>query len=85
MGWTTAYLVIAILAGILGIWNLARQRNIFLSITGILWFLVVLFVHYVPSVYNYVLISGIPEVGVLLTYVLVPVFLILAFFTGNRR
>ncbi len=85
MGWNTAYLVISIIAGVLGIWNLARQRNVFLAITGIFWFLVVLFQFYVPRVYNYVLISGLPEVGILLTFVLVPVFLILAFFASNRR
>ena len=47
MGWSTVYLILAIIAAILGIWNLARQRNVFLSLTGILWFLIVLFKLYV--------------------------------------
>jgi hypothetical protein len=86
MGWNTLYLVIAIIAGILGIWNLARQRSIFLSLTGILWFLVVLFQLYVPKVYGYHIAEGMPELGSLILYVVVPVFLILAFFTTvNRR
>jgi hypothetical protein len=85
MGWNTVYLVIAIIVGILGIWNLARQRNIFLSIAGILWFLVVLFRFYVPKVYDYVLISGLPVAGELALFVLVPVFVLLAFFSGYRR
>jgi len=85
MGWSTVYLVISIIAAILGIWNLARQRNVFLSLTSILWFLIVLFMQYIPKVYNYVLISGVPEVGPLLLLVVMPIFLILAFFAGGRR
>jgi hypothetical protein len=85
MGWSTVYFVIAVIAGILGIWNLARQRNVFLAIAGILWFLIVLFENYVPKVYRYVLVSGVPEIGSLLLYILIPVFIILAYFTGGRR
>ncbi|HUI73234.1 MAG TPA: hypothetical protein VL354_22120 [Spirochaetia bacterium] len=85
MGWSTVYLILAIIAAILGIWNLARQRNVFLSLTGILWFLIVLFMQYIPKVYNYSLISGLPEVGPLLLLVLMPIFVILAFFAGGRR
>jgi len=85
MGWSTVYLILAIIAAILGIWNLARQRNVFLSLTGILWFLIVLFRQYIPSVYNYNLISGLPVVGELLLLVLMPIFVILAFFAGGRR
>jgi hypothetical protein len=85
MGWSTVYLVISIIAGILGIWNLARQRNVFLSLTGILWFLVVLFSQYIKQIYDYRIAEGVPEIGNLVLFILVPVFLILAFFTGNRR
>jgi hypothetical protein len=85
MGWNTAFLVLGILAGILGIWNLARQRNIFLALTGILWFLVVLFRNYIPRLYNYELASGVPVVGDLVLFLLIPIFIILAFFTSYRR
>jgi hypothetical protein len=86
MGWNTLYLVIAVVAGIIGIWNLARQRSIFLSLTGILWFLIVLFELYIPRVYNYHMAEGMPGLGSLILYVVVPIFLILAFFTTvNRR
>ncbi len=85
MGWSTVYLVLAIIAAILGIWNLARQRNVFLSLSGILWFLIVLFKQYIPRVYEYNLISGLPVVGDLLLLVLLPIFMILAFFAGGRR
>jgi hypothetical protein len=61
------------------------QRNIFLSLTGILWFLIVLFMRYIPNVYNYNLISGLPVVGELLLLVILPIFVILAFFAGGRR
>jgi hypothetical protein len=85
MGWSTVYLILAILIGILGIWNLARQRSIFLSLTGIVWFLIVLFQLYVPKVSQYRIASGVPEVGSLALYLLVPVLLVFAFFTNQRR
>lgn len=85
MGWSTVYLILAILAGIFGIWNLARQRSVFLSLTGILWFLLVLFNQYIPKVYNYQIASGMPGVGTVVTYVVIPVFLVLAFLTPQRR
>jgi hypothetical protein len=40
---------------------------------------------YVPKVYNYNLISGLPVIGELLLLVIMPIFLILAFFAGGRR
>lgn len=85
MVWSTVYLVIAIIAGIVGIWNLARQRSIFLSLTGILWFLVVLFQWFVPKVYDYRIAENIPAVGTLVLYVVIPIFLILAFLTTYSR
>jgi len=85
MGWSTVYLIIAILAGLIGIWNLARQRNVFLSLTGILWFLLVLFELYVPKVYDYKIASGLPGTGTLVLFVVIPVFVMLAFFTQGRR
>jgi hypothetical protein len=85
MGWSTLYLVVAILAGIIGIWNLARQRNIFLALTGILWFLVVLFEQYIPRVYSYHIATGLPAVGTIFLYVFIPIFIILAFFTNATR
>jgi hypothetical protein len=85
MGWSTVYLIIAIIAGILGIWNLARQRSIFLALTGILWFLVILFQSYIPRVYEMHLVAGIPSVGALFLYVVIPLFIILAFFARGRR
>ncbi len=85
MGWSTVYLILAILAGIVGIWNLARQRNVFLSLTGIVWFLLVLFQFYIPSVYGYRFTSSMPEIGTLVLYVLIPVFLVLSYFTQTRK
>jgi hypothetical protein len=85
MGWYTVYLVISIIIGILGIWNLARQRNVFLAIAGVFWFLVVLFRFFVGNIYNYVLISGIPVIGELALFVVIPIFLFLAYFSTYRR
>ena len=84
MGWGTAFFIISIVAGILGIWNLALRRNVFLCLTGILWFFILLFERYIPQVYRFRIITGIPEVGTLLLYVVLPVFVILAFFTNRR-
>jgi hypothetical protein len=87
MGWSTLYLVIAIIAGIIGIWNLARQKAIFLALTGIFWFLIVLFERYIPKVYGYRIAEGVPVLGTLFLYIVIPIFLIFAFFTSynNRR
>lgn len=87
-GWEIVFLVIGCLMGVLGLWNLARQRNVFLAITGLLWFLVVLFKFVVRSnVYGYQLFpnSSVPVVGDLVLFILVPVMLVFAFFSSNRR
>jgi hypothetical protein len=85
MGWSTLFFIIAVIVGIIGIWNLARQRSIFLSLAGILWFLIVLFERYIPSVYTYRIAEGVPGLGTLFLYVAVPVFLVIAFFTASSR
>jgi hypothetical protein len=88
-GWEIVFLVIGCLMGVLGLWNLARQRNVFLAITGLLWFLVVLFKYVVnpERVFNYQLFPGssVPVVGDLVLFILVPVMLVFAFFSSNRR
>ncbi len=84
MGWGTAFFIISIASGVLGIWNLALRRNVFLCLTGILWFFIVLFERYIPQVSRFRIITGIPEVGTLLLYVVLPLFVILAFFTNRR-
>ncbi len=86
MGWNTLFFIIGILFGVIGIWNLARQRNVFLSLSGILWFLVMLFQQYVPGVYDYRIAEGVPVLGQLVLYLVIPVFLIISFFSAaNRR
>jgi hypothetical protein len=86
MGWSTVYLIIAILAGIVGIWHLAQQRHVFLSLAGIFWFLVVLFEQHIPKVYNFRIAAGMPVLGALFLFIVIPLFILLAFFTsGGRR
>ena len=85
MAWSTVYLVLAIIVAVLGIWNIARRRSIFLSLIGIVWFVVVLFERWVPEAYAYVIVRGIPSVGNLLLYLVIPLLLVVAFFTGSRR
>ena len=85
MAWSTIYLVLAILVAILGIWNIARRRSLFLSFIGILWFVFVLFERYVPTAFNFVVLRGLPDVGDIIQYLLIPLLLVIAFFTGIRR
>jgi hypothetical protein len=83
MSWNTIFLILAIIVAVLGIWNLARKRTVFVSLIGIVWFIFVLFRNFVPDAYNYLVVSGL-TVGDILEYLVVPVFLIIAFLTPNR-
>ena len=85
MQWGTIYLILAILAGGFGIWKIARGRNVFLGLLGILWFLIILFKFYVPDLFDMRLIKGIPTLGRLLEYLLVPIFLLIAYPNSGRR
>jgi hypothetical protein len=85
MGWSTVYLVIAIVVGIVGIWNLARQRGVLLSLTGILWFLVILFKLYIPKIYDFRITDGMPATGDLVLFGLIPILVIFALLTPARR
>ncbi len=85
MQWATIYLIFAILTGGLGIWKIARGRNTFLGLLGILWFLIILFKFYVPDLFNMSLIRGIPTLGRLLEYLVLPVFLLLSYINTRRR
>ena len=85
MAWSTIYLVLAIVVAVLGIWNIARRRSVFLSLIGIVWFVFVLFERWVPDAYRFVIVRGMPSVGNLLLYLVIPLLLVVAFFTGSRR
>jgi hypothetical protein len=85
MSWNIVYLVIAIVVGIVGIWNLARQRGPLLALTGILWFLVILFKLYIPKIYELHIADGVPVIGDLVLYGLIPIFLVFALLTPTRR
>jgi hypothetical protein len=85
MSWETVYLIIAIVVGILGIWNLARQRNAFVAAVGLLWFLAILFKFFVGDVYNFVLIDGIPSIGNLVMFVIIPALVFFALLSRDRR
>ena len=85
MTWNIVYLIIAIVVGIIGIWNLARQRGPLLSLTGILWFLVILFKLYIAKIYDVRIADGIPVIGDLVLYGLIPLLLIFALLTPSRK
>jgi hypothetical protein len=85
MAWSIIYFIIAIAAAVVGIWNLAQRKFVFLSIVCLLFFLVVLFSYIVRiGVISFVLIPG-TTVGELVVYGVIPIFIILAFFTRNSR
>ena len=85
MQWSTIYLILAILAGGLGTWKLARNRNPFLGLIGILWFLIVLFKFYITGLFGFVVIRGIPTLGSLMEYALLPILLLFAYFYNRSR
>lgn len=86
MSWDLAYFVIAVVCGLFGIWFLGRRRNFFTSMMGIFWFLAVLFKQYLPRVWAFEFLRGVPPVGTLILYVIIPVFLVISFFSaGSRR
>ncbi len=83
--WDIIYFIIGIVLAVVGIWNLAQRRFIFLSIVSLLFFLVALFTFIVKiGIIDFVLIPG-TTVGSLVIYGVIPIFLILAFFTRSSR
>jgi hypothetical protein len=85
VAWNIIYFIVAIATAVVGIWNLAQRRFIFLSIVCLLFFLVALFSFIVPiGVIDFVLIPG-TTVGNLALFGVIPIFIILAFFTRNSR
>jgi len=85
VNWTLAYFIIAVACGLFGIWFLGRRRNFFTSLMGIFWFLAVLFQQYLPRVSSFQFVKGVPAVGTLLLYVIIPICLVLSFFAGGNR
>jgi hypothetical protein len=83
MSWTLLYLILGILVAVLGIWNLARGTNLFLSLLGIFWFAVILLRFYVTQI-NVTIVPQMTLAG-LLEYLALPLVLILAFFTYKSR
>ena len=83
--WDIIYFIIGIVLAVVGIWNLAQRRFVFLSIVSLLYFLVVLFTFVVRiGIISFTLIPG-TTVGNLALFGAIPIFLILAFFTRGSR
>lgn len=85
MEWRIIYLIIGIVTLIFGIWNLAQKKGFYLPIAGIFWFCVILFRFFVSDIYDFVIIKGMPSLGNLLLYVVMPALLILAFLTSRSH
>jgi hypothetical protein len=77
MSWKYVYLIIAIATLVAAIWRGSRGSRLLLPALGILWFIVVLFLYFIPDAYNLVLIGGVPSLGRLIHYVAVPVLIVL--------
>jgi hypothetical protein len=81
MAWSVVFLIGGIATLVLGVFSLVQRRQTFLGIAGIIWFCIVLFSQYIPAVYKFPIIQGVPVLGELLLFLALPVFLILAFFS----
>lgn len=85
MAWNITYFVISIIAAVIGVWNLAQKRFVFLSIACFVWFLIVLFTFIIPTnVMGFELIPG-ATVGSLATYIIMPILIVLAFFSRRTN
>ncbi len=85
MSWSIVYLLLAITCVIGAVWRAARGGNLFLVLTGFVLFFSFLFRFYVPSLNNLRMVDGLPTLGSLLEYVLLPGFLALALFSVRTR
>lgn len=85
MSWKYVYLIISVATLVAAIWRTSRGSRLLLPALGILWFLVVLFLYFIPDAYNLVLINGVPSLGRLIHYVAVPVLIVLLLLFGKRR
>jgi len=85
MSWKLLYLLIGIVTFLAGIWRITRRGTLFPGLAGVLWFFIILFLFYLPEVYNFVLIKGVPSFGRLLNYILLPLFLIFGFIELRQR
>lgn len=85
MSWKLLYLIISILCLIAGIWRITRRGYTFPGLVGVLWFFIVLFLFYLPEVYSFVVIKGVPTFGRLLHYIVLPVFIILSFYEVRQK
>jgi hypothetical protein len=82
--WNIIYFIIAILAALIGIWNLAQRKYIFLSIACLVWFLISLFTFIVQiGVIDFAMIGT--TAGALALYGVMPILLIFAFFVRHNR
>jgi len=79
------YLLIGIVCFLAGVWRITRRGTVFPGLAGILWFFIALFLFYLPEVYNFVLIKGIPTFGRLLHYILLPLFILFGFLEWKNR
>lgn len=85
MAWNIVYFIVSIVMAVLGIWNLAKKRFIFLALACFIWFLLVLFSFIIKLDFiNYQLLPG-ATISQLVTYLIIPVFIILSFFSRRSN
>jgi len=85
MSWKLVYLLIGIICFLAGIWRITRRGYVFPGLVGILWFFITLFLFYLPEVYNFVVIKGIPTFGRMLHYIVLPIFILFGFLEARNR
>ncbi|MBN1501392.1 MAG: hypothetical protein JW982_14625 [Spirochaetes bacterium] len=76
MSWNVIYFLIALTLLIVSIWKLARYQAFYLGLAGITFFIAVLTLYFIPQVYDFVIIKGLPTFGRILHYIALPVLLV---------
>lgn len=75
MTWNTIFFIIAAVVLAFGIYRIIRVGGNYLSYTAIAWFIAIFFMMYIPGVYDMHLIDGIPSLGKIIHYIVMPVLM----------
>jgi hypothetical protein len=82
MEWSIVYLILSIVALVIGIWNLAQRKTFILALMSVVWFLVILFQFYIKDLYRATILPGL-SLGHLLLYLGLPGLLIFGFLSSR--
>jgi hypothetical protein len=75
MTWNMIFFIISAVVLAFGIYRIIRVGGNYLSYTAIAWFTAMLFMMYLPNLYDLHLINGIPSLGKIVHYIIMPILL----------